>query len=486
MEKNNNLGVRITSLFLAAVTVAVTAGCSLNKRKSEEFVSTTSFVTTSSNTEENIEIEESSVLDSNKFTTIENRKDDPIYNSLVDSLEKNMKQFDKSTQEDLRELLDVMYSNVDYVNEILPLVGFPDATTLIKEKFIEPLGKVKFIDVKTPDDDDYYDELMKYGSSCYDEKEKGIHIFCEDTDQFKQILAEEVFHSGQTWQENCSDYSLYCLLGEGEANLLSWTLVYGCISNIPASFFYDDENEFLTNVGYGLGNGAHSLTTKYYMYLSTLLGNEVIEEYKKTLDNSILTDKLTETYGIDGEKFFNDIIDVIADGVNYIQHGREEQFVNCEKVFLSCMEQKVKKSNTKEDVAKILEIYRYTNIQFGYEYLVYDEDGNCKNKTAEKLNKQEIEDELFYKCQKFKILGNITNHKEKERDIFDAIINPPKNREENVYPMSILSSKISYDSKNDVLTVYGNNGSSYKHSLKNNEVILLNNEKVESRGNVKH
>lgn len=467
MEKNKNLevGIRITSLFLTAVTIVVTTGCSLKKnKKSDDAIYTTTSISATENFEEKEE------------PTIKEVKEesDPVYNELLSKLEKNTKQFDEPTQESLKDLLKIMYSNSKCVDEVLPLVGFPDSKTILEERFIEPLGEIKSIITKTSDDDDYYDYIDKYGNSHYDKENKKIYILCDEKEQ-AQVLAEEIFHSSQKYEDNFVNYPEYCLFGEGEANILSWALVYGCINNSPAYYFYEDKDEFLTNTAYGVGNGYYALASKYYMYLSTLVGNDTLKEYTKTMDSKIIVDKLNKNYGIDGEKFYNNIIEIMADGCEYINDKKTEQFISCEKTYLKCMEQKAKKVNNKADLEKLLEVYRYLNIQFGYEYLIYDADGNFVDKTKEKIgtDKNNVEDILFEKAQDYGVLS-ISNDRKESRNIFNALINPPKSREENIYPIGILSSKINCNK--GVLTVSNKDSCSYTHNLSTNKTTRAKNQ----------
>lgn len=383
-----NIGIRITSFSLATLITLSMAGCSLKRNDNKEKIITST--TSISETITNISTSDE-VLETLNQTTASSM--DHEYNKLLKELEKNTKQFDSSVQTILKELVTTIYNNKDNVNEILDCFGFPDVETIINERIIKELKDIKFIYIKTSEDDEYYDDLEKFGGSHYSKKEKGIYVLCEP-EEVLHVLAEEIFHSGQTWEEACNEFNTYCLLGEGEANLYSWLLVDGCI-NPNEYYFYEGKNDNIVNIGYGLGNGYYVLATKYYMYLNALLGYDTIEEFKNTLNSSMLTNKLNEMYGIDGERFYNNILEIIADGSEYAG-TKNDQFVKCENTFITCMNVMINGAKSNEEKQNILNKYKYLN-QFGYKNEVYDNDGNLiKDGTNDKLEgRKDLLDKLF-------------------------------------------------------------------------------------------
>lgn len=465
-------GIRITSLFLSVVTVVTMGGCVIKKDQSKENIGIVPLTSVSMSNEENNYKSQINNQNENNDKYIE--VNDPTYDELLELLNENTKHLDSNIQKDLEEMLEIAYSNKDSIDQVLPLFGFSTTANILKDKIVEPLKEISFIDVTHSDDEDYYDKISKYGTSCYDEEENGIHIFCDEFNEnnLLQILLEEIIHSGQHYDSKKQDLGLsyYYLFGEGEANLLSWMLTYGAINNSPAVFFYDDEDYCKTNVGYGLGNSTYSLCTKYYMYLNTLVGNDAIEEYKKDFNDDFLINKL-DNLGIDGEKFFTSMREVIISNAYNTDKEYTKTFVDIEKQFLGLMEKKVNNANTKEEVENLLETYRYLNIQFGYEFIDYTNDGKAIDKTKTKLDKTNIKHSLFEKCKEHEVLSDLwVLPQDKQEDIFNLIIDPARDRENPVYCLGILNSRISYDLKTDTISVFNEN-CSYTQHLKSQQII---------------
>lgn len=109
------------------------------------------------------------------------------------------------------------------------------------------------------------------------------------------------------------------------------------------------------------------------MYLLTLTDYDTVNKFKKTLDSDVITDELSKLYGINGAEFYTKMKEVIVDSVSSIYDKRTPQMVYCEKVYNTCMSKKISDIGNAKEAKEVLNLYRYMNIQYGYEYSFYDE-----------------------------------------------------------------------------------------------------------------
>ena len=445
MSKFENIPIRITSLSLAALMALGLSGCKTNKEKSQ-------FISESSS----IVIEADDYFVSNKKDTNEISN----YDELLATLKTNASQFDTDTQQELEELFNIIYTNYDNVSDLLKFNGFPSKDDLIMEKFIEPLKNIKFIKTIKQGDENFLDNLDRIGgASCYKKEENGIYLVywgSESEAERHRVLFEEIIHSTQKelTESDTMDGCDYYIFGEGEANAISGLLVEDKINNTNSFLFYDENNKNHEYCNHGIGGYHYTLASKYYMYLVTLVGYDTVNSFKENTDSKIISDKLTNLYGIDGIEYYDNMKKVIADAFSDITDKRTDMFVENEQIYYRCLDKRLSYINTEEETKDFFDLYRYMINQYGSEYNEYDENGNYIDKTSTKFDRSAIEEKLFNKMVSFKIFDNLSESKNNQKAIFYALLYPKRKYDESCYPSSLKKCNVSYDGEN-VIIEYG-------------------------------
>ncbi len=480
MKKRKTYGIRIVGAVMALITAISFAGCSAKKNDSKidgsKDLTTDSYSdkTTGDNEKNDITVTES---DGNKPTASEavNSKDGKLssgnagnannagavksLDSILKELENNTAKFSPDVRSYLKDLVKNAYNNYDNLADVLCKSSLPDKCTFLEEKIINPLKRVNSIEIISSDNPDFYELKREYETSRWLEDEKKIIVFCDgyNENNYPQILMEEIIHSGQEKLNTAKlGYSEYCIFAEGEANSFAWPLTFGKINNSGIEIFYDDESMNNTNYGYGTAYFTHALATKYYMYLLTLTDYDTVNKFKKTLDSDVITDKISKLYGIDGAEFYNEMKDVIADAVSDIYDKRTPQMVYCEKVYNTCMNKKISNIGNAKEAKEVLNLYRYMNIQYGYEYSFYDEKNDIYvDKTNEKTGNLKTIDNLYNKCKKYGAFG-VSDNSTKDKKAFHAFVSPERNSDENIYFISCSNAAVKLEGDN--LTVSNNLG----------------------------
>ena len=494
MDKRKRYGIRITSLVMSFITTISFAGCSVKKNDSKydgsKVLTTNSYsdevidnnekddiiitdtdgkelTTEEVKTRIDSEVRKTTSNNVNNTNNIDNKSVTKSLDSILKELDDNTMKFSPEIRSYLTDLVKNAYNNYDNLASVLCESSLPDKCTFLEEKIINPLKNVDSIDIIANDDPSFYELKSKYDTSRWLEDEKKIIVFCDgyNEDNYPQILMEEIIHSGQEKLNTAKlGYSEYCIFAEGEANSYAWPLTFGKINNSGIEMFYDDESMDNTNYGYGTGYFHYALATKYYMYLLTLTDYDTVNKFKKTLNSSVITDKLSELYGIDGAEFYNEMKEVIVDSASSIYDKRTPQMVYCEKVYNTCMNKKISNiSNTKE-AKEMLELYRYMNIQYGYEYSCYDEDNEIYvDKTNEKINKLETINNLYNKCKKYDAFS-VSDNETKDKEAFYAFVCPERISDENIYFISCKNATIKLEEDNLIVS---NNLGTYKTNINN-------------------
>ena len=473
MDKRKKYGIRITSLVMSLITTISFAGCSVKKNDGKydgsKVITTNSYsdevldnnkkddiMTTDSNVNELTTDEAKAKIDSEAGKTLSNNTSTTkSLDSILKELDDNTTKFSPEVRNYLNDLVKNAYNNYDNLADVLCECSLPDKCTFLEEKIIKPLKNVDSIDIVSNNDPDFYELKSKYKTSRWIESEKKIIVFCDfySEDKYPQILMEEIIHSGQGKLNKVElGYSEYCIFAEGEANSFSWPLTFGKINNSGIDIFYDDESMNNTNFGYGTGHFAHALASKYYMYLLSLTDYDTVNNFKKTLDSSVITDKLSKMYGIDGAEFYNEMKDVIADSASSIYDKRTPQMVYCEKVYNACMNKKISNISSAKEAKEMLELYRYMNIQYGYEYSYYDENNDVYvNKTNEKIGNIETISNLYNKCKKYGVFS-VSDDSVKDKEAFYAFVCPERNSDEIIYFISCKNAAIKLNGDNLIVS----------------------------------
>ena len=485
MEKGKKYGIRITSLVMSLITTISFAGCSVKKNDGKydgsKVLTTDSYSDEilNDNKNDNIILTDT---DGNKLTSTEAKTiiDNEVrktqadninvtksLDSILNELNNNTVKFSPDVRSYLNDLVKNAYNNYDSLENALCESSLPDKCTFLEEKIINPLKNVESIDIITSNNPDFYELKSKYGTSRWVENEKKIIVFCDsyNEDKYPQILMEEIIHSGQA-KLNTSKlgYSEYCIFAEGEANSYAWPLTFGKINNSGIDMFYDDESMNNVNYGYGTGYFYYALASKYYMYLLTLTDYDTVNKFKKTLDSTAITDKLSKLYGIDGAEFYNEMKEVIADSSSSIYDKRTPQMVYCEKVYNTCMNKKIGNISNAKEAKEMLELYRYMNIQYGYEYSYYDENNDVYvNKTNEKIDNLGTINNLYNKSKRYDVFS-VSDNGYKDKEAFYAFVCPERNSDENIYFISCKDAAIKLEEDNLIVS---NKLGTYKTNINN-------------------
>ena len=493
MNKKKKYGIRITSLAMSLITTISFAGCSVKKKDNkyggsevitsnsysnkeinnydEDLIISTSndmeLTTTEIKTEINNEVRKNTSNNTNSINDTNNVSITKSLDSILEELNNNTARFSPDIRKYLNDLVKNAYNNYDDLKSTLCVSNLPDKYTFLEKKIINPIKNINSIDIISSNNPDFYELKSKYHTSRWLETEKKIIVFCDsyNEDEYPQILMEEIIHSGQE-KLNTSKlgYAEYCIFAEGEANSYSWPLTFGKINNSAVDIFYDDESMNNTNYGYGTGHFTHALASKYYMYFLTLTDYDTVNEFNKTLDSSVIIDKLSKMYGVDGDKFYNSMKEVIVDSTSSIYDKRTPQMVYCEKIYNDCMNKKISNiSNTKE-AKEMIELYRYMNIQYGYEYSYYDEINDVYiNKTNEKIGNLETINNLYNKCKEYNAFS-ICDNDVKDKQAFYAFVCPERNSNENIYFISCKNATIKLEEDNLIVS---NDLGTYKTNINN-------------------
>ncbi len=470
-------GARITSIGLATIMALTMSGCSLNRNNNENKANNATIVTTMANTEyttPNITPVETVTepVQEETTTVVYEEVPDITYDELMENFNKNIEKFDTNTQKYLTEVFTIAYDNSDeFLNVVSPL-GFPSKEAFLNEKIVKSLGKIKFFRVITEVDDNYSELRSKYQTSRYIQEENGIYVFVTSWNQNEQVqvVLEELIHAGQdSIIDSDLDYSTFEILTEGEANLYAWPLAFGNINNDSLDFFYYKNNNVDLFQMYGCGHHDHSIASKYYSYLLSLTDYKTLNILKQNgADMTVVSDRLSKEYGIDGEKFLKDMIDVMVDAASDIHDARTKIMLRIEKTYNDCMLQKISRIDNKKQAMDYIRMYRYLNIQLGTRHSVYyEETDEYKDETDKDPNvgRVGIENKLFELSEKYGILDEyvtgMPKDKETRKTIFKTIVDSPRPKEDgyNFYSPDIFASKISYDQSKKSLTIENQNRS---------------------------
>ena len=472
-------GIRIVSFLLALLLVFTITGCTSQKDSDtpseSEPVTTTTAPQQTSTTREPVSTTEN--IDEKM------RYDKVSYEELVANLNENTKRFDPDLQAYVKDIVSIAYQNAGELCSVLQSVGVPEKEILLNEKVIKSLGKIDLLRIFSEMDDDYSEFWNQYQTSRYVKEENAIYMFVTSWNQTEQvqILLEELVHAGQDYVlDSDVDYSVTEILTEGEANLYAWAMGFGNINNDALDFMRFRKNDNDLFQLYGAGHQDHAAASKYYIYLLSLVGYNAMNYLKyNDVDMKVITDKISQLYGVDGEHFFNLMVDVIVDLATGIEDGRTDMMLEIEKTYNECLLQIVETLSSKEEIEAFLKLYRFINIQFGTRHLVRDQEtDNYTDVTAQdaSLSREKIESALFEKMEACGLLKTMVSglpaDQAMQKQIFDLIVDPPRPEEygDNYYSIDISASKISYAPERRLLTIQNQNGSGCRISLKTGTV----------------
>lgn len=475
-----NKKIRVTSFVMSLVTIITMGGCNLKKDKEDISKSSISSVTyedlkddIKTTIEDNIS---SNILTNNDITKKkdENTKKidskDENLNDLINLLDKNTQKYSSSVRNKLRNLIILSYNNLEDFERVFSSVKVPNKYELIKNKLIMPLENIDDIKfLNSEKNDNYYELLERESTSCYEQKDKTIYIF-EDKiiDSVDKVLLEEIIHAGQN-MDNTYDFSKYLIEKEGEANFYSSIFAYGKINNTYFCSMNDEGNLDSMYLGYGLGFNCHSFASKYYAYLLALTDYETMEVYEMTGDSNPLINKISTTYKIDGNKFYDEMREVVLDLSSNICDKKVKEAINCENTFLACMNQKIDNINSKEETLEMINLFRYLNLQFGFEKFSYDSNDNVVFSTDKVINRKETINKLYNKCKEYNSF-NISSDENTNKKAFNALLNARRDEENIIQFFSITDKNILLNGDNLIIS---NNNDSY--SIDINGLVIREN-----------
>ena len=482
--------IKVTSLGLAAVMAVTMAGCTLsrdndkNPVNNETITTTTMEVEAPNITEDAIEeVETTEEVKETAPSVVKEVVQDITYDELLEKFDASIEKFDAPTKDYLKQVFEIAYSNADDLLNTLSPLGLPNKNAFFLQKIVKPLQKIDFFKVITEENDDYSDLYQKYTTSRYVKEENGIYMFVAGWNENEQVQValEEIIHAGQDYLIDANiDYATFEILTEGEANLYAWALAFGNINNDSLDFFYFKNSKKDLFQLYGSGYHDHSIASKYFIYLMSLVGYDAIDDLKyNNVDLSDIETKLSTTYNINGPKLLSDMADVMVDAACKINDARTDMMLNIEKTYNECLTKKVSKLDSKKDVMDYIRLYRFMNIQLGTRHLVKHDDGVYEDVTNkdEYLNRTHIEDLLFEKATEFGILKDyvvgLPEDVNIQRTIFDkGFVNSPRPDDygDNFYSIDIFTSKITY--KGNSLNVENMNGSSCVIPLEGNKKVV--------------
>ena len=475
----NKPGKKIVSFLLAVLLVLTMTGCA--SRGDEDKPSGTEPVITTTVPQEEPSGDPPVSTTENIDKTL--LYDDVSYEEMLKNLDKNTERFEPNLQAYLKEVVSIAYQNAGELCSVLGSIGAPAPEILLNEKVVKSLGKIDRLRIVKESDDDYGALRKKYETSRYLDEENAIYVFLTGwnyTEQV-QVVLEELVHAGQDYiLEADVEFSDLQILTEGEANLYAWALAFGNINNDSLAFMTFPDNEDDLFQLYGAAHHDHAAASKFYIYLLSLVGYDVMNNLKNNdVDMKTVTDRITQLYGIDGERFYELMKLVMVDLATDIMNGRTNLMLKVEKMYNDCLLQKVEKLSSREEIEAFLKLYRFINIQFGTRHSYHDpEEDTYTDVTAENryLSRKNIEAALFEKVKACGLLedmvSGLPDDQATQKQIFDMIVDSPrpKNDGENYYAIDISASKITYAPADRSLTIENQNGSDCCISLDTGEV----------------
>ena len=128
------------------------------------------------------------------------------------------------------------------------------------------------------------------------------------------------------------------------------------------------------------------------------------------------------------------------------------------------MNKKIENISNSKEAKEMFELYRYMNIQYGYEYSCYDEDNEIYiNKTNEKIGNLETINNLYNKCKKYDAFS-VSDNGTKDKEAFYAFVCPERNSDENIYFISCKDAIIKLEEDNLIVS---NKLGTYKTNINN-------------------
>ena len=362
---------------------------------------------------------------------------------------KNIARFDPYIRKCLTEVYDGLVKNIGRMKYYMTLCGFPDSVSYIYEQYVKPLETVGFIRHVKNGDPDFYDLRNKYDTSCFVPNENGIYVLQEsymDDYEMHLVLAEEVVHAGQDVHERFDGYGDYLILGEGEANTIA-AMQMPMINTENLTFFFDDYDYDHICELHGISHQQNTMATRYYVYLMVLVGYEGVERWLNSGDSAVLENAISERFGIDGTKFYDDLYESIM-RCAYDEYFEEpSKMFETENAFLDCFRQIIRNVRTEKEAKYVFELYRYLNIQFKSEYMDYtgiEGDAPGIDITNQFIDRSEVEDDLYAMVNKY-FVQYLRDLKSQSRLTFNAYINPGIEKKPDGIPTSMDRKDVVYD-----------------------------------------
>ena len=467
-------GIRLIGFLLAVLLVFTMTGCSPQK-DADTTTETEPTVTVTAPQEESTSAPPVSVTED---IDAKMHYDDVSYEELMANLNENVKRFDPDLQAYVKDIVSIAYQNAGELCSALQATGIPKKEILLNEKVVKSLGKIDRLLVVTEMEDDYSALREKYETSRYVQDENAIYVFITGWNRTEQvqILLEELVHAGQDYALDANiDFSATEILTEGEANLYAWAMGFGNINNDALDFMRFRKSEDDLFQLYGAGYHDHAAASKYYIYLLSLVGYNVMNYLKyNEADLKTVTDRITQLYGVDGERFLELMCLVIVDLATNIEDMRTDMMLEVEKIYNECLLQKVEKLSSKEEIEAFLKLYRFINIQFGTRHLVQDQETDTYTDETAKdasLSRENIDSALFEKVSACGLLedmvSGLPDDQTTQKQIFDMIVDSPRPEDygDNYYSIDISASRIRYAPADRSLTIENQNGSHCRISL---------------------
>ncbi len=225
---------------------------------------------------------------------------------------------------------------------------YPNYQTLFG--FLDPLDTKAFIcDVFLAKLDGYVDHICfpcDHGETSADHQNRTLHLPLTneaETNAMNLIYLATLMPGNDSLRAGMAAVYAMTLIGSPQySNLLSFTNGSSSMYREP-----NTDNRYLRYASGSILRGASNQYAKYYFRLYVLTDTETMLEYERTENAAVILDYLTEHYGSDGLRFYNEAM-----------YTGFEDALEGEKLFLQLFLQRLEEVETQEEMLSYLQLYR--------------------------------------------------------------------------------------------------------------------------------
>lgn len=417
-KKENNIhNLKIivsTMLALVTVTTGITATIKLNKKSEfdEHNVTFNSYI--------------ESVEKTTQYTTNENyvffeaEQDNTNFNYTYEQLNKMLdealltKQYSEEVCKLIHMAFDSVNSGYDVTYDLYKDYGLKTKEEYLLE-FIDSIKQISSIELVDENNSEFsqYKEILSTSRGIYVASSNTMILnnkynFSDLVSTLEHERRHFIQDSGIISNKLAIPSGIYKVLSEGDAadssKLLDATVRYNSRKNV--------ETEDCLYKIYGTASNDNLYYARYYNMLGVLAGFDVLDSFcNNGYDQELLINKINSNFDIDAEKFIKNI-ELVCQTVEDSPKKVINEMCDIEREYISCLKEKVAKSNSREEVCSVFNVYRDYKIQYSFSCVEYE-----KDITGELLATDELESLLLEKIVEYGLLPAGL-----EKDMFDLLL----------------------------------------------------------------